>query len=537
MNIDQLQYELSSHPDKTFVNYLVNGLRYGFNTKVKNTDLPTKECKNLQSALRQHDVVTQLLELEVSKGFISGPFDNPPFDSYRVSPIGVATGKYSNKKRLILDLSSPHNDNNHQSINDLIDKEECSLTYVRIDDAIKQIVKYGSGSLMCKTDISDAFKVIPISPSEYHLFCVKWLDKYYFYNRLAFGCRSSPKIFDQLSSAICWIAEHRYNINFILHLLDDFLTIDKPSAPADQTMEKLMFLFKKLNIPIAQHKTTGPTTVIEYLGIILDSDKMEARLPQQKLERIGQLLKEFSTRKNCTKRELLQLLGHLAFASRVIPSGRSFISYLLAMASSVRELHHFVHLGAQCREDIHMWTLFLQQWNGVSMFHDISITKATDMSLYTDAASTIGHGGIFQDFWFCETWPSDIPLLTDDKMSMAFQELYPIVVAAILWGHFWTNKRILFYCDNAATVSIICKGRSKVLSIMLLMRRLTWCALKGNFSIYAEHVPGKDNSIADSLSRLQMNRFRQLAPTARPTPCICPPVSEVMWNSKSHLNS
>lgn len=48
-------------------------------------------------------------------------FLEKPFDSYRVSPIRISTGKYSSKKRLIIDLSSPHNSEDHTSINDLID--------------------------------------------------------------------------------------------------------------------------------------------------------------------------------------------------------------------------------------------------------------------------------------------------------------------------------------------------------------------------------------------------------------------------------
>ena len=47
-----------------------------------------------------------------------------------------------------------------------------------------------------------------------------------FYTRLDFGSCSTPKIFDWLSQAICWIAQHNYGINFFLHLLDDFLTIE-----------------------------------------------------------------------------------------------------------------------------------------------------------------------------------------------------------------------------------------------------------------------------------------------------------------------
>ena len=69
--------------------------------------------------------------------------------------------KIQKKKRLIVDLSAPHSNENHPGINDLIDKNECSLSYVSIDDAIKFIIKFRRGALMCKTDISDAFKLVP----------------------------------------------------------------------------------------------------------------------------------------------------------------------------------------------------------------------------------------------------------------------------------------------------------------------------------------------------------------------------------------
>ncbi len=36
-------------------------------------------CKNLLSALKEPEVVDSLLEKEVKKGFMIGPFDDPPF--------------------------------------------------------------------------------------------------------------------------------------------------------------------------------------------------------------------------------------------------------------------------------------------------------------------------------------------------------------------------------------------------------------------------------------------------------------------------
>ena len=116
------------------------------------------ECKNLLSTRKNPKDVQELIDKECLKGYLYGPFKSPPFTTYRVSPLGLAIGKYSGKKRLIVDLSSPHEDPNHVSINELIDKDSCSRTYVKTDDAIKSTCQYGKGSLMTKFDISRRFQ-------------------------------------------------------------------------------------------------------------------------------------------------------------------------------------------------------------------------------------------------------------------------------------------------------------------------------------------------------------------------------------------
>jgi hypothetical protein len=89
---------------------------------------------------------------------------------------------------------------------------------------------------MCKTDIVYAFKLIPIALEVQPFYGINWKNKYYFYKRLVFGCRSSPKIFDMLSQAVYWILENNYNIKHILHLLDDFLAIDSPGEEGLRSM-------------------------------------------------------------------------------------------------------------------------------------------------------------------------------------------------------------------------------------------------------------------------------------------------------------
>lgn len=168
-----------------------------------------------------------------------------------------------------MDLSSLHEHGEKESVNNVIDKEKCSLKYVKIDDAIKKIKELGKVSILCKTDICDAFKLIPVSPKFWPYLCVKWKNMFHHFVRLPSGSRSSPKIFDHLSQAICWIAKNNKGIQNILHLLDDFLTIDQPNMIGERTMALLCTIFKRLNIPISMKKTVGPTTSLEYMYPVL----------------------------------------------------------------------------------------------------------------------------------------------------------------------------------------------------------------------------------------------------------------------------
>ena len=481
------------------------------------------ECVNLRSATHNfNDCVTELIQTEVDKGFLSGPYVSPPTKPYRVNPIGVAQGKYSLKKRLIVDLSSPHDSEIVSSLNDLLRKEEYCLSYVRIDDAIDLIQTFGPGTKLCKTDISDAFKQLPLHPSLWPFHGFKWNSQYYFYTRLVFGSRASPKLFESFAASIEWILVNRFNLDHVLHLLDDFLLVTPPNSNAHTAMDTFIDVLAQLDVPLSPSKTEGPVTSLQYLGIILDTDKMEARLPMDKLARINQKLDSLLQRRSCTKQELLSLLGHLNFAARVIYPGRSFISRIIELSKAVKHLHHYIYISRECRLDLSMWKTLLARWNGISLFLDPQETVSDDMKLFTDA-SGIGFGGIFGTQWFQGHWPNDLRLDYKEqqdmgKLSIAFQELYPIVVAALIWGRNWARKRILFKCDDLATVYAICKGRSKSPAIMKLMRRLVLVATEFNFMYSAEHVPGSKNIIADSLSRLQTVRFRQLAPWADQQP-------------------
>ncbi|CAF3606280.1 unnamed protein product [Rotaria sp. Silwood1] len=121
-------------------------LREGFDTGISNIPNKPLEWPNLRSARRNPENVTRLVAEELNKGFLIGPYNSPPFINYRINPIGLVESKYSKKKRLIVDLSAPHNDKDHPSINSLIYIDSYCLSYVTVDDAIKSIQQLGKGA-------------------------------------------------------------------------------------------------------------------------------------------------------------------------------------------------------------------------------------------------------------------------------------------------------------------------------------------------------------------------------------------------------
>ena len=458
-----------------------------------------------------------------------GPFSKSPFSLFRVSPIGVATRKYSGKKRLIVDLSAPHN-GPVPSINELIPLLPFSLFYASVDNAIQMIKTAGRGAWLSKADITDAFKVMPLHPSQWHLFGVKWRGKMYFAVKLTFGCRSSPRIFDCLSEALCWILSNTYKLPFVLHLLDDFLVVDFPRSPPARCISIVKDLFNSVGVPLSEEKTVGPLTRLEFLGILLDSVSMQASLPNEKLIRIREFLKKITKVKSLPKRELLSLLGHLNFAMRIIPQGRSFVSRLLDVAKSVPNLYDVIKLDEGCQSDIRFWSALLDQWNGISFFYNDFVETSSSLKFFTDAAPSVGYGGFYDNQWFAKPWPVELTAMASNVKSIALFELYPIVLACLIWGKEWKRKQITVFCDNEATVNIINKGRSSVPIINSLIRRLSWTCITDNFVLRAAYIPGYKNSIADALSRFKFQEFKAMCPNAKPTSLPCPPFCQAILN-------
>ena len=509
--LDEFTRELAEYPSSK-QRYVLDGIRLGFHVGLEPHRVSLRSrSSNMRSALDHAEVVDEYLSAELAAGRLAGPFNHPPIPSLQVSPFGVIPKNHQpGKWRLILDFSSPAG----HSVNDGIPKDPYSLKYVTVDDAIRSLVDLGPGALMAKFDVKAAYRNIPIHPDDRYLLGMKWRDRFYVDLVLPFGLRSDPFIFNSVAEAVEWILVHNYLISPLFHYLDDYLTMGPPNSPQCQSHVDTAFqVFPRLGLPLHLEKCEGPSTILTFLGIELDSVQQLARLPPDKVDRILRLLQQWSRKKTCTRRDLESLIGSLHHACRVVVPGRTFLRRMIDLLCCFRHRDHPIRLNVDFHRDLQWWLSFFKEWNGVSFFLSPAVSPLPDLVVSSDASGSHGFGALWRTEWFCSSW-----FFLPSRLSIAFLELVPIVVAAHLWGRAWFRLRVQFLCDNMAVVSVLNSGTSKSPDVMHLLRLLTLEACRHNFVCSAAHTPGRDNSAADALSRLRLQEFRRLAPHADHVP-------------------
>ena len=213
-----LEWELRDHHDKTFVEQLLSDIRHGCDIGYTGPQF-AYTASNLQSAFSQPSILDNALVTECSLNRVLGPFDSPPLPNFRCSGLGLVP-KQDGGWRTIYHLSAPLG----KSINDFINPDTYTLTYCSVDDAFAIVNLLGPGTLLSKIDLKNAFRLIPVRQADWNLLGICWqgIRKYYIDTCLPFGLRSAPYIFNCLATAIHWILQNNYNVQFILHYLDDF---------------------------------------------------------------------------------------------------------------------------------------------------------------------------------------------------------------------------------------------------------------------------------------------------------------------------
>ena len=139
------------------------------------------------------------------------------------------------------------------------------------------------------------YHIVPVHPKDRHLLGVQWQGLVLIDKVLPFGLRSAPIIFTAVADALQWIME-KEGVSPVFHYLDDFITLGPPRSPHCQwNIQDIRQVCRSTDTPLEKDKGEGPSPVMTFLGMQLDSQKLEIRL--DKLECLQQLLSDWKGRK------------------------------------------------------------------------------------------------------------------------------------------------------------------------------------------------------------------------------------------------
>ena len=260
---------------------------------------------------------------------------------------------------MILDLSFPKGN----SINDYINKneyldEEIEIVFPKVDDFVQLIKAKGRGCLLYKTDLSRAYRQIPICPSSFNLVAFCWKKHIFFDSVLTMGSRSAAYCCQSVTNAIVFML---FKIGLsVLNYLDDLASAEKAEL-AEFGFLMLKEILSKCGIKESVEKACPPSTIMTFIGILFNTEKMTVEVTPERLKEIKELLMCWLNKENASIKEIQSLLGKLNFVAACVRPGRIFISRMLKWLKVLyREDSNCEHpIPHYVKKDLQWWSRFL----------------------------------------------------------------------------------------------------------------------------------------------------------------------------------
>lgn len=250
-------------------------------------DVPEYECTNYDSILQPED--KEKMDIIIENEILSGALTIVSEKPRCVHALG-AVSKPDGGVRPITDCSRPASLCINENIGDL-------PKYKSVDNVVALL---SGGEYMGIVDLKSAYRSVAINPSHTKFQGLKWCingkQTYLVDNRLCFGSKTGPYYFNILSEFVYRMVTERYNM-LLVNYLDDFIHVSNSFDECLQDQTKLISFLRYLGFQISWTKVSPPSTSPTYLGIIIDSDAMELRLPEGKMEKMSRLVKEFMYKK------------------------------------------------------------------------------------------------------------------------------------------------------------------------------------------------------------------------------------------------
>ena len=468
--------------------------------------------KNLSTAVLAPSVIENKLYADLQSKRVLPVNPSLPFIS---SPLGLVP-KHDGGWRRIHHLSYPPG----RSVNFHISEESATLQYVKLSEILDDIVAAGRGCLLVKRDIKDAFRNVPVAPHNQWLLGFEWNGQHYKEAALPFGLATAPFLFNLFAEGLHWILATFLCWQRLHHYLDDFIVVFSGQASQHkpilaQASADYIHITNALGVPRNDTKDAAGT-VVQILGVEVDSKRFEARLPKEKVDKAIQAASAALADNSISLRDAQSLAGFLSFCSRVVRLGKVMLRELwtfLSLYPPTSKPFTRRRVPTAVREDLTWWTALLPAFNGVLFFDD---ANRVTFSLYTDA-SLQGLGGFY--FKGAGHWTDNTHRISSSQafcrngfsQHINVEELSAILIAFELWGRIWQHSRVIIHTDSTTAYSAL-TSQSVRGDGLATLRQILLKAAEFDVVFDTNWLRSEDNGLADALSRFKFDSIADACP-------------------------
>lgn len=308
-----------------------------------------------------------------------------------IHPISVATKKGLTKLRLIMDK---------RFINFFL--PHVTFTMDTLSNVVPDLIR--ENEELFSFDLEDAYLNVKIHSDSIPYLCFEFEGKVYACTRLFFGFSLAPLVFTKTVRMLVDLCA-KLGIKLIYYI-DEFLcSSNKVFAKEQSALTKWMLDF--LQLRYSEKKSVwGPTKELEFLGLILNSEIREFRVPQGKLSLfqkfVGKLLNK-ARQANVTDTESVEvslnniqkILGSLQFFSLALEPAKILSRSLKHLTKGVIGKNTRVQLSESALSELRFWNSEeCWTWNGKSFRSRLDLNlEFLPISLNVDASDN-GWGGV-----------------------------------------------------------------------------------------------------------------------------------------------
>ena len=457
--------------------------------------------KNLSSAFEDPEIITNKLQDDLHLHRVVQTTPTFPFIS---SPLGLVP-KHDNSWRRIHHLSFP----DHISVNDGIPKSYSTIEYITVDMIFKSVVEAGKNCFIIKRDIKDTFRNVPVAFKHQWLLGFEWQGVYYKETCLPFGLATAPAIFNLFADAFEWILRSGLQWHSTVHYLDNFIRVlpEYEAQSIPQAAEDYIQLTNALGLPRNDSKDCC-STMVEVLGIEINTSLFEARLSPQKVAKALTITSTALLQDSLSQREAQKLAGYLSYCCKVVRLGRVFLSSAWEFLGTNFPSSTARRRIPRClKDDLLWWNKTLPRVNGILFFND---PKRLTVHLFTDACLK-GLGGFYYA-GSSTNWHEQIPRISQaNAFSIGIPqcarcedinslELFAILYALETWNVRLSQCHLIVHTDNTTAFHGLQSLRLRGASNKPL-RECLRLAATADITIKPVWLSSTDNALADALSR------------------------------------